>query len=317
MIYTSAERIIGPTITKPQPLTLIAVGDIMLGRNVENYMKEKGSNYPFEHVAEFLKSADFVIANLEGPILENHIQTPSLAFKFAFDDSVVEQLIQNNVKVVSLANNHLYDYGSNGYVETVRHLSDAEIQGVGHPYSVSPEYVVRKTNNNRPIVYVGFNITNPNFDYEAALKTVQGIIRQKGDYLIAMVHGGTEYELTSNKTQQNFYRKLIDAGVDSVIAHHPHVTQEVELYNNKPIFYSLGNFIFDQYFSKDVQEGLALKILFNDTTVTYELWPIKSIRSQPELMAEEERKAWLENFAKRSTEKVRDSVKNGSITVNL
>ncbi len=138
---------------------------------------------------------------------------------------------------------------------------------------------------------------NPNFGYKKAHEFVKSIRHAPDEFLVAMVHGGDEYQLTSNKAQKAFYRGLIDDGVKLVIAHHPHVVQEAEKYKGSMIFYSLGNFIFDQYFSKETQEGLTIKATFAHGAVSYELIPVKSIRSQPMLMTEKEKELFLKRFS--------------------
>jgi poly-gamma-glutamate synthesis protein (capsule biosynthesis protein) len=130
-----------------------------------------------------------------------------------------------------------------------------------------------------------------------------------------MVHGGDEYHLHSNKFQEGFYESLIDMGVDAVIAHHPHVVEEVELYKKKPIFYSLGNFIFDQYFSKDVQQELSVKITVKNDSVNYQLIPLKSTRSQPRQMTEEETSDFLKVLADRSLPDIKALITQGSFTL--
>jgi poly-gamma-glutamate synthesis protein (capsule biosynthesis protein) len=91
----------------------------------------------------------------------------------------------------------------------------------------------------------------------------------------------------------------VDWGADVIIGHHPHVIQEMEVYKNRPIFYSLGNFVFDQYFSAETQEGLAIKINFNSEKLSLSVWPLRSVKSQAQLMnksaADNYLKSWLKN----------------------
>jgi poly-gamma-glutamate synthesis protein (capsule biosynthesis protein) len=300
----------------PVKTELLFVGDVMMGRNVELLMDQKGDLYPFEHISEFFKDSDMVVANLEGPVLSNHTRTPSQSFSFNFHTRIPGILRSHNIQIVSLANNHTYDHGRLGYEETAKHVKDAGILPVGHPFAFSDTYITRTTVGSQKFVLLGFNITNPNFDYAKAKTFVQGITKTSDEKLIAMVHGGEEYKLVSNASQKNFYRGLIDVGVDLIIAHHPHVVQEVELYKNKLIFYSLGNFIFDQYFSKDTQQGLTVKASFTKATTTYELIPVKSVRSQAMLMNEKEKTTFLNALANRSSKNIQELIKEGSIVVN-
>lgn len=266
--------------TKVSTTTLLFVGDIMMGRNVELLMDRNGDAYPFAYIAPYLKSVDAVVGNLEGPVLSNHIRTPSQSVKFDFHTRMPKVLKDNNISIVSLANNHTFDFGKAGYDETVQHVHAAGIDVVGHPFAFGSTYVLHKKINEQKFVFVGFNITNPHFNYSKAREFVQTLGRSPDEFYVAMIHGGEEYKFVSNKTQKSFYRGLIDDGVDLVIGHHPHVVQESEEYKNKMIFYSLGNFIFDQYFSKDTQQGLIVKAHFVGGKVSYEIIPVKSVRSQ-------------------------------------
>lgn len=265
---------------KVSTTTILFVGDIMMGRNVELLMDRNGDSYPFAYIAPFLKSVDTVVGNLEGPVLSNHTRTPSQSVRFDFHTRMAKVLKDNNISIVSLANNHTFDFGKEGYDETVLHVKAAGIDVVGHPFAFGSTYVLHKQINDQKFVFVGFNITNPNFNYSKAREFVRTLERAPDEFYVAMIHGGEEYKLVSNKAQKTFYRGLIDDGVDLVIGHHPHVVQESEEYKNKMIFYSLGNFIFDQYFSKDTQQGLTVKAHFVNGKVSYEIVPVKSVRSQ-------------------------------------
>jgi gamma-polyglutamate biosynthesis protein CapA len=277
--------------------TLLFVGDMMMGRNVELLMDRHGDSYAFQHISDYLKSFDTVIGNLEGPVLSNHTRTPSKSVRFDFHTRMPGVLAQNNIGIVSLANNHTYDFGKAGYDETVKHVRAAGIDAAGHPFAFGDAYVLRKTVNDQKFVFVGFNITNPNFNFVKAREFARTVQVAPDEFYIAMIHGGEEYQLISNKTQKNFNRGLIDDGMDLVIGHHPHVVQDAEKYKGKMIFYSLGNFIFDQYFSKDTQEGLTVKATFVDGIVSYELIPIKSDRSKVHLMSEKEKAVFLKRFS--------------------
>ena len=92
-------------------------------------------------------------------------------------------------------------------------------------------------------------------------------LRERVDIIVVSMHDGTEYAHASNVNQQKFAHTAIESGADLVIGHHPHVVQEVEMYQGKYIFYSLGNFIFDQMWSIDTRQGLAVKILLDKSGV--------------------------------------------------
>jgi len=134
------------------------------------------------------------------------------------------------------------------------------------------------------------------------------------DLIIVYPHWGTEY-LTSHpdKRQTDLAHQFIDSGADIIIGSHPHVIQPIEIYKEKPIFYSLGNFVFDQYFSKETMQGLMLKLDIvkkeNKLETDISFLPINiTIDNQAELMGEDSKKQVLDNFAKNSL--VEDNIKN-------
>ncbi|MES2437051.1 MAG: CapA family protein [Patescibacteria group bacterium] len=300
--------------TTPQSFSVLFVGDVMVGRHVELLMDTNGDEYPFTNISGLLQSVDTVVANLEGPVVTNHVRTPSNGFGFTFEKRMPALLAKHNISIVSLANNHTYDQGIEGYNETRSYLEKAGIISVGHPRTISENYVVRTKIKNQPFVFIGFNMTNPSFDYAQATAFTQNFSKNPQDIVVAMIHGGEEYKLVSNTSQQNFYRSLIDAGVTSVIAHHPHVVQEIESYKGKLIFYSLGNFIFDQYFSKDVEQGLAVKMNVTPGTtpnLSFDLIPLQSKRSVQGVMDDTNKKPFLEALAKRSSASLKDQIVSG------
>lgn len=283
----------------PEEVKLLFVGDIMLGRYVEKLSKDN-SDYAFMNVGTLLASSDATIANLEGPIPEVHRPTPSGSTRFSFANDVASTLLRNRIGIVSLANNHTYDQGQAGYDATTKTLDKAGVLYFGHPTRISTDDVFRVTIKNKQFVFIGLHaIDESTFSISKAIHMVKSIATNPDDIKIAYVHAGTEYELHSNAFQQRLYRGLIDAGVDIVIGAHPHVVQEVEEYKGKPIFYSLGNFIFDQYFSSDVQKGLAVQFTFNETGTQYEVIPLQSIRSQPYVLKGAKKEAFLTELSLR------------------
>jgi poly-gamma-glutamate synthesis protein (capsule biosynthesis protein) len=160
------------------------------------------------------------------------------------------------------------------------------------------------------------------FDREAAKKIVSGLASST-DFTIINIHWGTEYEHQFNKLQKEIAHELVDAGADIIIGHHPHVVQGMEMYQGKPIFYSLGNFVFDQYFSPDTQEGLAVGLNLSPNPspgqergeLEINLFPIKSRASQMELMRGEEKEKFLKKFMGWSeiNEEVKQEIGQGKI----
>ncbi len=299
---------------EPQIAAMTFFGDIMLGRNVEALTNKHGQDYLFEKLDNFLTQQSYVIANLEGPIVSDHTQTPTGSFVFSFLDTSANLLARHGFNLVSLANNHTLNQGDDGFLETEAHLDTAGILHMGHPIEMGKDFVVQTTVNDLPITFAGFNMTFNYDDPDAAVATITQLATASTHPIMVFMHWGTEYELHSNTTQQQLAHRLIDAGADLIIGAHPHVVEEVERYNNKLIFYSLGNFIFDQYFSTDTQQGLAVGItLTAGGDVSAALYPLQSAFSQPELMPEPARTAFLQALAERSGEDLFSSVAVGQI----
>jgi len=281
-----------------KPKTFFLVGDIMLDRKVEMQMNKNGFSYPFEKISEFLKTSDGVFGNLEGPISKNPENYSLVAMEFAFDAKVIEPLASANFKVLSLANNHTLNMGLAGMEETKQLLKQANIDWIGEPWQCSEKTAIKDD-----IVFAAFNKTFNGCNDEKIIEIVKSIESSAPDkFLVVNMHWGEEYKLKSNSLQQDLAHKIIDAGADLIVGTHPHVVQEIENYNGKLIFYSLGNFIFDQYFSEETQEGLIVELKIYPPTkdfggrVVYKLYPIESNLSQPSLMDEQKAKIFLERF---------------------
>ncbi|KKW47589.1 MAG: hypothetical protein UY99_C0026G0019 [Parcubacteria group bacterium GW2011_GWA1_59_11] len=158
------------------------------------------------------------------------------------------------------------------------------------------------------------NATYPSFVLEDAEEFVRKIRSEEPEAFLAVnIHWGEEYQKKSNARQREIAHALADAGADLLVGHHPHVAQEIEVYRGKAIFYSLGNFIFDQYASADTKEGLLVRMSLTPGEVRYELLPADLGRSQPELMPEDKKTAWLSELARRGEQVLESQVGAGSL----
>ncbi|MBI2309289.1 AmmeMemoRadiSam system protein B [Candidatus Collierbacteria bacterium] len=295
--------------------TLLSVGDIMLGRYVETLMNSAGENYPFEKISQFLRGIDIVSGNLEGTIITDHKQTPDFSTKFSFSPRTAKALRLNNFSLVSLANNHTLDYGKNGLEETSGFLKQFEIAASGHPSKIGGTDIVIKDVRGQKIAFASFNFTGPYPKEQESYELVKNF-KERNNFVVVNIHWGEEYALKANDFQKIVAHNLIDNGADLIIGHHPHVVQEIEQYKNKIIFYSLGNFIFDQYFSKYTKEGLAIGITLNDQEVVYRLFPIDIVQSQPSLMTGVKTQEWLGGLSTRSDPALIEQIKSGMIVMS-
>lgn len=280
---------------------MIIVGDVMLGREVERKMVQHGSDFPFVGTQAILKEATITLGNFEAAIPKTHVETPDFNFVLSVKKEFAEALKTAGFDVVSLANNHANDFGRDDLEHTRMVLGSAGVVPFGDPGRVDEFTTTVVTVGTTKVGLIGLHAV----DREIATSSIQlafNAIEQTSDIQIAYVHWGTEYKPLHNAYQQKLAYELIDAGIDAVIGHHPHVVQDVAFYEGKPVFYSLGNFIFDQYFSDAVQEGLMLNLSFETDGATYELIPVssKATSSQPYPLSGEEKTAFLHELSLRS-----------------
>ena len=300
---------------------LTAFGDVMLGRFVRTLMNAQGLDYPFLNIDKnYLRVNDILLGNLEGPIAKKAIQTSkTIAFRFMPD--VAPLLKKYYFDVLGLANNHAYDMGQQGYDSTKEVLDEQGILHFGDARGVTTDTALRMSVRGRKIAFIGLEEVVYKINDEAAVKLVQSLTAE-GYEVIPYVHMGIEYQHKANQRQKELLHKLIDAGAIMVIAHHPHVVEGYEKYKGRLIFYSLGNAIFDQYWSYDTQEGLSIAIEIGETVggnprVTVHLMPLRIEKSVMRLMNDDERKTFFNKFADWSgvSGQERDQLLTGAIEI--
>jgi len=243
---------------------VVLTGDIMLGRSVLTRTKKEGNwSYPFAKVLKFLTDADVVFSNLESPIVEDCPQTDSGMF-FCTDKKMAEGLKAANIGVVTIANNHIGNYGQKGIVDTERFLTEA-----GVDYTGVGDLVVKEIKGTK-FGFLGFDFVSAQpTDFDLKLISRSDLLV---DVLIVGVHWGEEYKNIANGKQRKIAKKLVDAGADVIAGHHPHLVQDMEYINPtslklrraRPVYYSLGNFVFDQMWSEETRKGLVIKLTFKD-----------------------------------------------------
>jgi poly-gamma-glutamate synthesis protein (capsule biosynthesis protein) len=197
----------------------------------------------------------------------------------------------------NLANNHILDQGVEGLRETRLNLHK-----LGFNYSGSGDASIDQnsahviTIREHKIALVGLSMVYHDFDLTKAVKLI-GSLKAQTDLVLVNIHWGKEYSHQFSQQQQRIGRALITSGADIVIGHHPHVVQGVEIYQGKPIFYSLGNFIFDQYFSTDTQAELAVSFKISERQVSVQLWPLQSRASAPTPLTGTKKVNFLQQYA--------------------
>jgi poly-gamma-glutamate synthesis protein (capsule biosynthesis protein) len=296
-----------------EKVILIAVGDIMLSRNVEQKMiNKKDWAYPFRKTYQSTSTGDIVFANLETPLIEGQIiETGQMVFRA--DPKAVEGLKLGGFNVLSLANNHMKNQGTAGIDETITTLDAANIQhaGAGDNADEAQKPAIIKVDGKKfgflayldsaftPASYEATTLQSgsPFLDEQALIDDLKKL-KPQVDVMIVSMHAGVEYTLAPNEKQKSFAHTAIDHGAALVIGHHPHVVEPIERYNDGYILYSLGNFVFDQMWSEETREGAMATVEFLGTQIlNIKLTPTKIYEySQPKILSDEEGKSIIERM---------------------
>lgn len=267
-----------PQVTSSDNLVIVAVGDVMLSRTVGERIRITGDpKAPFLKTAEILEEADITFCNLESPFYD---EKPPIEGEMIFgaDPETIEGLKYAGFDVVSLANNHFGDQGVAGMNFTLSHLNKNEIEFIGAGESEvkarEPRIIER---NGVKFAFLGYNDTQSAIrkGYAAtsekpgvAVLTKENLTqdikraKKKAHVVIVSIHWGVEYEQSPTERQKMFAHLAVDSGASVVLGHHPHVVQPVEEYKDGYVFYSLGNFVFDQMWSEETRNGLIARIFF-------------------------------------------------------
>src|SRR5574341_129523 len=235
-------------------VTLTAVGDIMLGRQVYiNSLVEGDFTWPFHETASLLQQSDLALGNLESPLVTN-CELDSKGMRLCAQSSAVQGLQWAGFDLLSVANNHALDYGEEGFADTL-----ANLQGVGIATIGGNLVVIREIDDIAIGVMAFEDTTEHPLDLSSTLSATQEM-NTEVDVLITVMHWGVEYHDTPSERQQEVGHALIDSGADMIIGAHPHWVQPVEEYHGGLIFYSLGNFVFDQMWSPETRRGNILRL---------------------------------------------------------
>ncbi len=268
------QKLAMPEIKDPDFVTLAFAGDIMLDRGVRNsVVKNFNNDYSalFEKV-DVLKKSDISFANLEGTASDQGEDQKNL-YSFRMDPAVVPALNGAGFNVLSVANNHVGDWGRPAYMDTLARLKENEIlyTGGGNTKAEAETPAIIEKYGMK-IGFLGFSdkgpayleagvdkaglllASDPHFD-----QIIQNAAKQV-DYLIVSFHFGEEYQTKHNARQEFLAHQAVDDGAKIVIGAHPHVVEDTEVYKNSYIAYSLGNFIFDQKFAVNTMQGLLLEV---------------------------------------------------------
>lgn len=257
------------------PISMVFVGDMMLAETPGRYIKQ--GKDPFKSFASILDSADITIGNLECAVGTSG-KKEDKPFTFMANPRVIP-VLKKHFSGVSLANNHSFDYGTKAFDQMLDLLDSAGLRyfGAGRNIKAAHQPALFDVNGKR-VAILGYNEFFPR-SFEA-LNDRSGIAwseddyvvydikqareKHQADYVIVFPHWGIEHEKIASTRQVKLAHLMIDSGADAIIGGHPHVTQNAETYKGKPIFYSLGNFVFNGFDDEDSNTGWVVRLTLED-----------------------------------------------------
>lgn len=258
-------------------ITLLFAGDVYFSDHVMNAYNQAGSiaGVLDEGIRAETGAADIFMVNQEFPFTNRGTAAEDKQFTFRIPPEEVSMLTEMGVDIVTMANNHILDFGPEGITDSLAALDGAGIPhvGAGENLEQAKKLEILEVKGKK-IGFLGVSrvymaaswaagADHPGvfstYDPTMALQEIRAA-REKCDYLVVYVHWGIERNTTPEDYQRSMGRQYIDAGADLVVGSHPHVLQEIEYYNGKPIAYSLGNFVF----GSSIPETELLKVVLKD-----------------------------------------------------
>ncbi len=281
-VHALAARLGGALASTLPTFDMLVAGDIILGRGVNNKMVAHHDYlYPFRKVRDEFMRADWRVANLECTITDLvPPPTDPLTFTFVTSRRAVDGLVYAGIQTVSVANNHADNAGVGAFVDMLNTLHDRQITtcGGGSNLAEARQPAIQTVKGTR-VALLGYNEIPPGGPYAHAnspgvapvdLNTLPQEIaaaRAQADLVIPFFHWGIEYTKDPTIIQQQAAHLAIDSGADMVLGSHPHWVQAIESYNGRLIIYCLGNFVFDQDWSRETLEGCMLHLYWRGTTL--------------------------------------------------
>jgi poly-gamma-glutamate synthesis protein (capsule biosynthesis protein) len=262
-----------------QRFSILFVGDILLANEAERHIHDKGLDYPFWKIKEELLKYDFIFANMESPITRRGIPVIDKPYIFRVKPEDAVCLKDLKIDAVSISNNHLMDYNHEGMVDTIATLDRLNIMhtGGGRNLAEARRPALLKYGYTNIIILAYCN--RPPLDHYAtddrpgiAPLDIQ-IIRDdiaayklSDNIVVVSLHWGIEQTSRPQSAQIAMAHQIIDASADAVVGHHPHWPQGIEIYRNKPVIYSLGNFI-NGYINPIEQDNIAVALYYAGTSL--------------------------------------------------
>ena len=279
----------------PSSLTILFTGDVLLDRGVRNIAEHRGVEYLFEEVTPVFREADAVVVNLECPLTDT-ISPVNKKYIFRADARWAKDLKAVGITHAAMANNHTNDQGRRGLQATAQHLADAGITPLGYGRNfkeqMSPVLIEKDG-----ITVALFNATTltienwcriddkPGFAQPSEAELLDEIDdfhhKHPDTHIVVVLHWGVEFQPYPSIRQRALANKLSEAGVAAVIGHHPHILQPIDTIGTMPVYYSIGNFVFDQNIPKAKESMIARLTFHSDGTLKADSISVKIEQGRP------------------------------------
>lgn len=276
-------------------LTMSMVGDIMMGRYVEEVTDSHGFDYLFRYMKPYFNASDYVSGNYEHPALAKDVskyEEADTAIRLNSYGNGVEAVKDAGFSVMTLANNHMMDFEEQGLVDTIDQFEKADMDyvGVGSNITKAKENINYQDVKGVRVATLGFTDvygknavaknnqagllnSNPDLLFEM-IGNAKDAKKGNADLVVVNMHWGQEYATSATGRQTELAKAVIDAGADIIIGHHPHVVQSFDMYKDGIIFYSLGNFIFDQGWTRTKDSAMVQYHLNENGQATIDVVPL-------------------------------------------
>jgi len=261
--------------------TVLCSGDIMIANKINTFIEKEGEGYPVARLENIRNRYDVFFANLETPITSSGISMTEKAYILKMDPSLRFILSHLGINVVSLANNHIMDYGVTGLQDTIVFCQEQGIKATGAGYTLNDaRKPARITLGPTDVVFLAYCGRPPDEFFAAPDRAgtspllidhiLDDIERYKNSNTVVLVslHWGIEQRSVPLKSQKSMAHAIIDGGADAIIGHHPHWPQGIEIYRGKPVIYSLGNFI-NGYTNRIEKDNFMAVLHFRRTDLDY------------------------------------------------
>ncbi|MGX5452565.1 capsular polyglutamate synthetase CapA [Bacillus cereus] len=284
-----------------EKLTMTMVGDIMMGRHVKEIVERYGTDYVFRHVSSYLKNSDYVSGNFEHPVLledKKNYQKANKNIHLGAKEETVKAVKEAGFTILNLANNHMTDYGVKGTIDTIKAFKAADLDYVGAGENLKDvKNIVYQNINGVRVATLGFTDAfvagaiatkeqpgalsmNPDVLFQQISKA-KDPKKGNADLVVVNTHWGEEYDNKPSPRQEALAKAMVDAGADIIVGHHPHVLQSFDVYKQGIIFYSLGNFVFDQGWTRTKDSALVQYHLRDNGTAILDVVPLNIQEGSP------------------------------------